>query len=362
LANRMSNLKAPRGPVRGNEPSGYYNLIQAGRGAACLCVVLFHSLIAYSSATLPPMLEYIRVLSRWGWLGVHVFFAISGWCIAERLAKGFRTGESGGHFAIERSLRIYPTYWAALAATILLRIAAVPFNTAPLSVSAPTGWQDWIGSLFLLSPYLGCSPFLFVSWSLVFELGFYLCAVVALVAARRRLAGGTLLFLIGCAMCLIPCATQGRPPIWFVLGLWPNFFAGMAAWWAARRGGRALGYGALAILLAATIAWPAYGGPARLTSVVAAWILALAYRRDGKLSESSTMRFFCWMGGLSYSLYLIHVPMMSPTLNLLGRWIPSTSTWFIAAWVSAVLLAIAGAKCLNRLVEQPIESWRRRAI
>ena len=358
----MIDPKARRESARNKGPEGHYNLIQVGRGAACLCVVLFHSLIEYSSATLPTALEYVRVLTRWGWLGVQVFFAISGWCIAERLAKAFRTRESGVHFAMERALRIYPTYWVALGAAILLRIAAIPFNTAQLSGSAPRDWLDWIGSAFLLSPYLGRSPFLFVSWSLVFELGFYLCAVAALVAARKRLAGGTLLFLIGCAMCLLPCIAPGRPPFWLVLGFWPNFFAGMAAWWAARRGAKVLGYGTLAVLLAMTIAWPAYGGPARLTAVGSAWILALAYRHDIQLSKSWTMRFFNWMGGLSYSLYLIHVPLMSPTLNLLGRWIPSASPWFLAAWVFAVALAVAGAKCLNHFVELPFESWRRRAI
>jgi peptidoglycan/LPS O-acetylase OafA/YrhL len=346
----------------GRVPIGHYHLIQAGRGAACLWVVVFHSLASYSSAALPAALEYVRILSRWGWLGVHVFFAISGWCIAERLAKGMRTKESGGHFAIERALRIYPTYWAALFATILLRAAAVPFNTENFSHSVPGGLVDWIGSIFLLSPYLGRDPFLVVSWSLVFELGFYLCATAALVAARRRIAGGTLLFLIGCAMCVPPRTTQGWDSIWRVLELWPNFFAGIAAWWAARRGAKVLGYGALAALLCATVACPAYGGVGRLTAVAAAWVLALVYRHDGQLPQTRSIRFFIWMGGISYSLYLIHVPLMSPTLNLLGRWIPSASPWFIAAWASAVAIAVVGAKCLNRFVELPIESWRKRAI
>jgi exopolysaccharide production protein ExoZ len=344
------------------ETEGRYHLIQAGRGVACLCVVFFHSLISFPSGTLPALLEYFQVLGRWGWVGVQVFFAISGWCIAERMAKGIRVGESGVHFALERALRIYPTYWAALVATIVLRVAAVPFNTGHLSECAPAGWPDWVGSAFLISPYLGRSLFLFVSWSLVFELGFYLCAAVALVAARRRIAGGTLLFLVGCAMCLPPCANHGGTPMWRVLELWPNFFAGMAAWWAARRGGKFLGYGALAIMLGATIAWPAYGGLARLVAVSTAWVLALSYGRDDWLSRAPLARFFIWMGGISYSLYLIHIPLISPFLNLMGRWIPSSSPWFIAVWISAIALAIAGAKCLNRFVEAPVESWRKRTF
>jgi peptidoglycan/LPS O-acetylase OafA/YrhL len=165
------------------------------------------------------------------------------------------------------------------------------------------------------------------------------------------------LFLIGCVMCLPPCTS-----IWRVLGLWPNFFAGMAAWWAARHGGKALGYGALAVLLIASVAWPAYGGMGRIVAVVTGWVLALAYRRESHSPRTRLMRFFVWMGGLSYSLYLVHIPLMSPFVHLVGRWIPTVSPWFVAVWASAIAFAIAGAKCLNYFVEAPIEVWRKRVI
>ena len=87
---------------------------------AGLAVLLFHSLNAYPPDALPIGFKALQAVTEWGWLGVHVFFAISGWCIAERLAKGRRTGESGRHFAAERFLRIYPTYWAALLVLVLV--------------------------------------------------------------------------------------------------------------------------------------------------------------------------------------------------------------------------------------------------
>jgi peptidoglycan/LPS O-acetylase OafA/YrhL len=346
----------------GPSSSGHYDLLQAGRGAASLWVVLFHSVNIYPRSALPVALARFQAISGWGWLGVHVFFAISGWCIAERVSKGRSKGESGWHFAVERALRIFPTYWAALFGAIALRIAAVPFNTAHLSESVPAGWPGWIGCIFLVSPYIDRPLYLLVSWSLVYELGFYLCASIALVAARRRIAGSNALFGIGCLLCLPAWVYHGTPAPWRILDLWPDFFAGVAAWWATRKGAKTSGYLALALMLAATIAWPAYGGIGRLTAVGSAWVMALAWGWDGRIMRTPLMRPLIWVGGISYSLYLAHVPLISPVENLLGRWIPSASNWFIIVWAFAIALALVGGWCLNLFVEMPVERWRKRAI
>ena len=300
--------------------------------------------------------------SQWGWLGVHVFFAISGWCIAERFSKGHVKGESGFHFAIERVLRIYPTYWAALIVAILIHLAAAPFNSGLLANAAPNGLSGWLSSSLILEPYFGRDSFLLVSWSLVYELGFYLCAAIALEATRRRLGTGPFVFLAGSLLCFAPWAAQRISAPWRVLEMWPDFFAGVAAWWASRRGSRTGGYGLLVLMVAAVAFWPGYGGIGRISAVVTALILAFVWKWDADLSKSKWMRPMIWAGGLSYSLYLIHVPLVSAFENLLGRWVHSSSNWFILVWVLAMALAIAGATMLNRLVELPAERWRRKAI
>jgi peptidoglycan/LPS O-acetylase OafA/YrhL len=358
-------MVAPHGAAAGNGPGpgSRYGLIEAGRGAASLGVMLFHSINTYPVGALPRSLSSLRALTRWGWLGVYVFFAISGWCIADRISKGNSRGESAGHFAAERLLRIYPTYWAALFGAILLRLAPVPFNTAHLAGSLPGGWADWLGSVFLVSPYIGRSPYVLVSWSLVYELGFYLCAAIALFSARRRIARGNTLFVLGCLLCLPPWTAHGASPPWRVLDLWPDFFAGVAAWWAVCGGrARAGGYAALTLLLAVTIAWPAYGGSGRLVAVITAWVLALAWRQDRRIAGSPLVRPLIWAGAISYSLYLVHIPVISPIENLLGRWIPSNSPWFVAVWAFSLGMALLAAKCLNYLVEAPVNRWRKRAI
>jgi len=341
---------------------GRYHFLEAGRGLASLGVLLFHSLSSYPPDSLPKVLRPLRSLGGYGWLGVYVFFAISGWCIAERIAKGFRINESGHHFVAERFLRIFPTYWAALIVMVAIRVASLPFNSASLASCFPNGWRGWLGSALLLDPYVGREPYLVVSWSLVYELGFYLCAGFALMLALRRIANGTTLFVMGSLMCSLPWTMHEGSAPWRVLVLWPDFFAGMAAWWAARRGFRASGFTVLGLMSAMAILRPDLWGIGRMTAIGTAWVLAFAYSWDVRLAKAPIMYPLIWAGGISYSLYLIHVPIVTPLEHMMGRWIPCSSSWFSIVWIAAVLAALIGARCLNRFVEAPVERWRRRAV
>ncbi|MBI5771152.1 MAG: acyltransferase [Verrucomicrobia bacterium] len=334
---------------------GRYQLVEAGRGMGSLAVLLYHSLAAQ------PPADHARLhqLTGWGWLGVHMFFAISGWCIAERFARARARRETAAAFLRERILRIYPTYWAALAVSLGLRLLAVPFNHTTTAENLPAGFAGWAGTLLLIEPYLGLGPYLTVSWSLVYEVGFYLLAAAALLGSRWIPLGGRRLFGLGVGLCVVPWVSGGHPG-WFVIGLWPDFFAGVAAWYAAGRGERALGLGVLATLAVVTVSG-SHGSEAagRLAAIATAVALYALRPWDAVLSASRPVRFLLWAGALSYSLYLIHVPLISPWMNLLGRFTPSSSPLFPLVWLSALLLALGGGWLLHRHVEAPLQSWRK---
>jgi peptidoglycan/LPS O-acetylase OafA/YrhL len=294
-----------------------------------------------------------------------VFFVISGWCIAERLAKARRTGESAVHFAVERILRIYPTYWAALAVIVVLRLAAAPFNSLALAQVIPHGWRGWVGAAFLIEPYIrDHEPNLcLVSWTLRCELGFYAIGTLALAAGAIGLKRASLLFWGGALLCFLHWAPFRIPdPVW-ILGFWPCFFAGAAAWAATRRGLRASGYAVLALLLAEHLFLPDDGGGIRqLTAILTAGVLVLARPWDLRLAALPVLQPLYWVGGISYSLYLVHLPLITPFQNLLGRWVSTKSTWFLLIWGGEFVLAIVGAYWMNRWVDAPVNRWRRKVI
>ncbi len=344
-------------PIRGE----HYRLIDAFRGFACLMVLLFHSLVAHVPEQLHPALRLATHVTGDGWLHVYTFFAISGWCIAERWNLAVRRGESPGHFLADRMLRIFPVYGCAVLFTLGLRVAASFFNRTTLTGNLPDGWAGWIGTFLLLDPYVGTKPYLDVSWSLVFEVGFYVTCAAGLWALVYLRLPPRLVFLGGAGTSAI--ATMVGPGIpWFVLGLWPHFFVGVAAWCATHGSQRWAGFAAL-LGLAALGEFAPHANPTTLhTATIAALLLCLLHRFDARLSALPGMRHLMALGVISYSVYLIHVPVMSAWQNLAARFVAPSSALFILVWVGGLALALAASWLFARAVEMPLLRWRRRLL
>ena len=79
------------------------------RGIAVVIVVLFHCFYMLSPTHYLDE-NIIGNISKYGWLGVELFFIISGFVISFTLYK-YNNVKS---FCIARFARLYPTYWAAI--------------------------------------------------------------------------------------------------------------------------------------------------------------------------------------------------------------------------------------------------------
>jgi exopolysaccharide production protein ExoZ len=346
-------------------PNHRLQIVDAFRGAACVAVVLFHSLESFPAQALSPVLGRLRTFTGLGWLGVHVFFALSGWCIAERVASASRRGEPTIHFLADRLLRIFPTYWLALLFLLALRIAALPLNQASLSSTLPNGWSGWLADLFLLNPYLGQPASLMVSWSLVYELGFYGLAALALGLHRRGLPS-RLLLCIGVGLCAWPWI-EIEIPAAMVLGLWPGFFAGITAWWASR-GASPSRLAVGIVFFAAALGLGQLGvrgltGAAPTTAFLTSLILLLLMRLGlNELPNNRLARGLLKLGAASYSIYLVHVTVMSPFQNLTTRFIKPSSAAFILGWMAAIAVGLLAGLVFHHQVEARLERWRKRIL
>jgi len=336
-------------------------VIEYVRGVACGAVLLFHSLNALPPETLHPLLRFLRRFTEHGWLGIHAFFAVSGWCIAERLAKARRRREAAGAFLCERGLRIYPTYWVALAALVFIRMAASPFNGGRLENTIPSGVAAWLGDVLLVQPYFGTTPALIVSWTLVYELGFYALAAGALLFRRRGVPAPGLIG-IGLLLC-IPSALGWQSPFLHVLGLWPDFLVGALAWRASRSPSdltaRFSACALVSIFVLVLMLAGRFGGTGRLIAIGTSAALWLAARNGASPVLPDPLRGLAWLGGISYSLYLIHVTVLSPLTNLSTRFVRTDQAAFCAVWLVIVGLTLLAGWALHRWVEAPVERWRK---
>jgi len=146
-----------------------FESIQILRAIAALSVVLYHSWLVIG--WYPDEFKYqIPFVYKYGYLGVDLFFIISGFIIAHVLSG---KGISAQKFLWKRFFRIYPLYWAICG--VALAISAT--TGLGMGGSEPTSEQYLIRSALIL-PMQG-APFLAVGWSLEHEVLFYiLCALL----------------------------------------------------------------------------------------------------------------------------------------------------------------------------------------
>ena len=151
------------------------------RGIAILVVFGFHSWL-FSFYTPPPPFD---VLVQTGYLGVELFFLISGFCLFFPYARHALDGASAQSvrtFAYRRFIKIVPSYVLALTATtfVALPLLGGLANIAPPLMTHALFLNNWYND-----PLGGTNS---VFWSLGVEVQFYLIfPLLALTFARRPL-------------------------------------------------------------------------------------------------------------------------------------------------------------------------------
>ena len=64
-----------------------YRTLDHWRGVAALWVMIFHGFVTTYHLSLHPLTELLKLVAAPGWLGVHLFFVISGYCISGNVYK-----------------------------------------------------------------------------------------------------------------------------------------------------------------------------------------------------------------------------------------------------------------------------------
>jgi peptidoglycan/LPS O-acetylase OafA/YrhL len=137
------------------------------RGVAILLVLGRH-------AHFPAGWAITDAWKQGGWVGVDLFFVLSGFLISGLLFREYRKfgRVQTGRFLIRRAFKIYPAFWALVAVTVLLRIA--------VGSTRHLGYQTLIELLFLQS--YSADRLYAHTWSLSVEEQFYLLLPVLLLA------------------------------------------------------------------------------------------------------------------------------------------------------------------------------------
>lgn len=160
------------------------------RGIAVLAVMAFHfSMFSGIEATTAALGVWHGIASV-GWIGVDLFFVLSGFLITGILYESKGTEGYFRTFYARRALRIFPLYFGVLAAFFLVLPLLLPGSDA---VRANTSSQIWFWThltnvQIALEGWSTSSFYLVHFWSLAVEEQFYLVwPVVVLLLSGRQL-------------------------------------------------------------------------------------------------------------------------------------------------------------------------------
>jgi peptidoglycan/LPS O-acetylase OafA/YrhL len=159
-----------------------YAFVDALRGLAATAVMLYH----FTQGDLAPGFERALghaalVGAKHGWLGVHVFFVLSGFVIAHSVGERAVTFADAARFAVRRQVRLDPSYWLSLALAVFLPwfFLRIGFQGAP-----PPPLRVIGAHMLYLQELLRMPAIQPIYWTLAIEVQFYLAFVIALAALR----------------------------------------------------------------------------------------------------------------------------------------------------------------------------------
>lgn len=168
-------------------------LIQALRGIASLLVVLFHT-TANASEILK--ITFLSGFFNFGSAGVDVFFVLSGFIITYTSLGSINKSKKFSTFIYRRFIRIFPTYWFIISLFLLAQILLPSFYRTHFSFDIKN-----IFFTYLLLP--GHAMVNGVSWTLSYELFFYLIFCFAFIIRSKKIAFAVAI-LYGFILILLP--------------------------------------------------------------------------------------------------------------------------------------------------------------
>ena len=337
------------------------------RGMAVLAVVIFHGM-AYRAPNVEwgnRVADRLYGLTAWGWLGVNLFFVISGFLITGILDDTVEREKFYRRFYIRRALRILPAYLAVIGLAF-----ATGFVTPNYILICLLFLANMPGA-FLHHGYLFYGPF----WSLAVEEQFYLvwpmlyrrlrrrvifvvslgllvvCPVLRALAFAHLLHTGDAFsktwmiadnLAIGAVLAILVRSPRVTLRLFAALG-WMQCFAGLAG---------------LAILFAAhrmgtqDVLRNSMGLSCFLLLASSAVVGVLCLFRRRALPK--WMRIFVFFGDISYGLYLVHLLLLHVYDRIFGLAFEANWRLLLLRFAVANGVAVGLAFGSKRLFEDPI--------
>lgn len=345
--------------------SGRLKFIDGLRGIAVLMVTFFHFFdnSPYKETFQQFLPDPVCWVLGHGWLGVYIFFVISGFVIAHAISGDRITPRYAAVFVIRRSIRLDPPYWVTIASwvgltwlsNLLLPTRSLPYPSL----------EQLVSHLFYLQNILGYRDIVPIFWTLCLELQFYTVYILLVVlmcwggtdqeglrAQGFRVIGASLFYgitILSWLSAVFHILPGSITSVWFI-GAWFNFGLGVLLAKAAEDRTRSLPvYGMMALLVFSLIYKWTNGTVLILATATSIFVAA----RRGALGHWLNGRFIQYCGRLSYSIYLTHFVFGLRAINIAYRMLGDSVPACLLATSIGLAITFASAHLMNRFIEEP---------
>ncbi len=311
-----------------SNPQQRISVINALRAFAALAVAWGHFVAGQG--------KYLGMSGKYGYLGVDIFFVISGFVIPWSLYRSRYVLRDYPRFVLKRNVRLYPPYLASIAITILAtNFVLVPlFHIQRMTITG----RDLLWHFGYLNDLVHVPWVNVVYWTLAIEFQWYLLIGLALplLASRRSLAR----FAAITAMTLAYFAFPWDRLVFHYL---PVFLIGVFVF---QYRAQIIDFrhmlGLIAVMVLAML---------RMSGV----LVPLVAVPTGLLIAVSTFHSHAMdrVGDVSYSLYLLHLPIGVSVIGVLSHWLPYSS-WYIGLLDAiGVAASMWAAWIMYQIIEKP---------
>ncbi len=351
------------------------------RGISIIVVVAFHLLKRADYFTSNETLHFITRLSSIGWVGVDIFFVLSGFLITSILLRTKHEKNYFKNFYVRRSLRIFPLYFVFIAVILLLLPKLDPDFTPEIPRALPfllLYQQNWL----MLISKIPLTTYLAVTWSLAIEEQFYLIWPAVVYFTKKetliKLSIGVILFsILARVLGILFWDDMSQVSTFFYYNTFTRFeqlvFGGLLAaafteplwiqrlknisipsFWVAFTAFLVLCFTAYPhmVPLDENI-WLVFGGYTLAAVFSAALVTILMTHPETsmfrRLFQNKVLIFF---GKYSYSIYLLHVPVILILLDVLWRTQLRGWTMYLAYIVLTYAITVVGALITWNLLEK----------
>jgi len=326
------------------QPDKRNHMIDLLRILAASWVVFFHL-----NQPIKPIDNWYRDFCKYGHLGVPIFFIISGYCILIALHHAKKPAE----FMVRRFFRIFPPYWFSLVITVVIVLLLKLITHVNSSAVIPKNITGIIATIALsTSPITAVKTINWVYWTLSCEVLFYL-AVFACAFFKKQYF---VIALIAVTLLSIVLPQFESGPLFF-LKLWPLFSLGVAIYQLLHQPA----YKWFNIALLAFTAVDFYATHQSFIYIVLCLITGglIVINHFKPLKNNLVSRY----GDVSYSLYLIHVPIGIYLFGHLKTTVIQTNvTLNILFDVVILIFLVFLSKLMHRYVELPTIRYGKRFV